>query len=442
MIDPRPVDFSVRAEGLDRRRGHVQAAGGGVIMVESWLRAFVVALAFGIGSGPARAQQALDPGTVMRQALADVAVEVAVPDAGRVQRIFGVPVLDKGIQPVWISIRNTGAEPVWYLPITTDPAYYSALEVAYRFHDALRPEADEERHALFERLQMPLRADPGQTISGFVFTHRETGLKFLTIGLLRADRREEARFVVPVSGPGFAVEQVDFDALYPADKLTTVDLAGLKAALASLPCCAANAEGVARGDPLNIVLVGNRLDVAFPLIQRGWRLTQGLDLRSAVDTAAAFVFHLDDKTSPVSPLYVFGRKEDVAFQKARATINERNHLRLWLTPLRYESQSVWIGQISRDIGVELTTRSWYGTTHKIDAMVDRDRDYLLQDLLMAGAISAFGYVEGVGSSDAANPRTNLEGDPYVTDGRRLVLQTRVPPPFPGPEPVDWSGVPK
>lgn len=405
-------------------------------------RAIAVAVAICGWSYAAGAQQGNAPDKVQTASLADAVVEVAVPDSEQVRRTFGVPVLDKGIQPVWVSIRNTGPDPVWYLPITTDPAYYSALEVAYRFHDALRPDEDRERHALFERLQMPLKADPGQTISGYVFTHLETGLKFLSIGLLRADRREEARFVVPVSGPGFAVEQVDFDAIYPADKLAPVDLPGLKAALTALPCCAANAEGEAKGDPLNIVLVGNRLDVAFPLIQRGWRLTQGLNLRSAVDTAAAFVFQLDDKTSPVSPLYVFGRKEDVAFQKARSTINERNHLRLWLTPLRYEGQSVWIGQISRDIGVELTTRSWYGTTHKIDSMVDRDRDYLLQDLLMAGAVSAFGYVDGVGPSGPADPRTNLEGDPYFTDGRRLVLQTRIPPPFPGPEPVDWSGVPK
>jgi hypothetical protein len=36
--------------------------------------------------------------------------------------------------------------------------------------------------------------------------------------------------------------------------------------------------------------------------------------------------------APVSPLYVFGRHQDVALQKARDTVSQRNHLRLWLAP--------------------------------------------------------------------------------------------------------------
>ena len=74
-----------------------------------------------------------------------------------------------------------------------------------------------------------------------------------------------------------------------------------------------------------------------------------------------------------------------------------------------------------DIGVELTDKSWYLTTHKIDPDVDFDRDYLLQDLLLSGAVAQFGYVGGVGASMPADPRVNLVGDPYITDGLRLVV---------------------
>ena len=56
---------------------------------------------------------------------------------------------------------------------------------------------------------------------------------------------------------------------------------------------------------------------------------------------------------------------------ARGTvINERLHLRLWLTPLRYEGKPVWVGQISRDIGVRFTTKAWNLTTHRIDPDID------------------------------------------------------------------------
>ena len=82
---------------------------------------------------------------------------------------------------------------------------------------------------------------------------------------------------------------------------------------------------------------------------------------------------------------------------------------------------MWIGQISRDIGTKLTTQSWYFTTHRISPEVDQDRYYLLQDLLLTGEVQRFGFTNGVGVSSAADPRTNLAYDPYITDGLRLVL---------------------
>ena len=102
-------------------------------------------------------------------------------------------------------------------------------------------------------------------------------------------------------------------------------------------------------------------------------------------------------------------------------MSQRNHLRLWLAPFTLEGQSVWIGQISRDVGVKLTTKSWSLTTHRISAYVDQEREYLLQDLLLTGLVERFGYVKGVGESTSANPRENLTEDPYYTDGLRLVV---------------------
>ena len=89
----------------------------------------------------------------------------------------------------------------------------------------------------------------------------------------------------------------------------------------------------------------------------------------------------------VSALYVFGRPQDVAIQRACTSIQERNHLRLWLAPMRYEDQPVWIGQISRDIGVRFTRKTI--TTHKIDPDVDETRDFLIQDLWYSQGLKSF-----------------------------------------------------
>jgi hypothetical protein len=112
------------------------------------------------------------------------------------------------------------------------------------------------------------------------------------------------------------------------------------------------------------------------------------------------------------------------------------HLRLWGTPPRFQGQPVWVGQISRDIGVRFTWRTWNLTTHRIDPDVDEARDYVIQDLLQCERLEIAAYTEGVGKCTRDAPRHNLTGDPYYTDGKRaavMVSATRTPPKY-----VDWA----
>jgi hypothetical protein len=91
--------------------------------------------------------------------------------------------------------------------------------------------------------------------------------------------------------------------------------------------------------------------------------------------------------------------------------------------------------VSRDIGVRFTTRAWNLTTHRIDPNVDESRDYVIEDLMVAGRVAAAGYVAGVGACGRAAPHRNLTGDPYYTDGKRAVIvlsSTRRPS---GPRPA-------
>jgi hypothetical protein len=190
---------------------------------------------------------------------------------------------------------------------------------------------------------------------------------------------------------------------------------------AKQPCCTTNANGTRNGDPLNLVIIESQQDPIVPFVARGWHLARTLNVASAIQTARAFLFRDAFLTSPVSPLYLFSRPEDFGVQKARSTVNERVHARFWLTPYAFEGRRVWIGQVSRDIGVRLTYQTWNLTTHKIAPDVDFDRNYLLQDLLMSGFVERYGFVTGVGAAPPSAPRTNLTGDPYYTDGLRAVV---------------------
>jgi hypothetical protein len=91
---------------------------------------------------------------------------------------------------------------------------------------------------------------------------------------------------------------------------------------------------------------------------------------------------------------------------------------------------VWICQVSRDIGVRSTPRTWKLTTHLIDPVVDEARDYVLDGLRVAGLVARLGFVPGVQAAPPADPRRNLTGDPYFTDGLRAVavLSPRGRPP--------------
>jgi len=348
-----------------------------------------------------------------------VTVRAAVLGDAESLRYFGVPLADEGIQAVWLSVDNGDDGSLYYLPVTTDANYYTTQEALRLFHPWWHREVDKQRDLFFEQEAMPEVIAPHGKASGFVLTHREGGLKFLRADFFGSGHQFDFRFVIPLGGRTYAAQNVDFNALPAASE--SVDLAGLRAKLETLPCCATNKAGERFGDPLNLVVVGNGGDALFPFIERGWRLDEPLDIHSVLRTIRAFLFGSEYTTSPVSPLFVFGRPQDIALQKARTNISLRNHLRVWRAPFTIEGQSVWVGQISRDIGSKLTTQSWHLTTHRISPEVDQDRYYLLQDLVLTQEVDRFGFVGGVGVSSPTNPRTNLGYDPYVTDGLRLVM---------------------
>lgn len=79
-----------------------------------------------------------------------------------------------------------------------------------------------------------------------------------------------------------------------------------------LPKVTHDAEGIP-GDPLNVALVGDEL-VAAMLAAR-WEPADPITLRSSLKIARSVVLHRPDPEAPVSALYVFGRKQDLAFEQ-------------------------------------------------------------------------------------------------------------------------------
>jgi hypothetical protein len=348
----------------------------------------------------------------------DVRVTTAVPSAAETEQVFGAKLYQKNIQPVWIQIENLSQETLWFLPFGLDKAYFTPIETSYRRQNRI-PILNFDTNQNYYESAMGLRIAAGSKRSGYIFSRVDLGTKSFNIDVMGESDHYFMSFFVPVPGLRLDHYEVSWENLYAEDELVNVDLEGLAAGLEALPCCVTDAAQGNTGDPLNIALVGDINDAYYGFMRAGWDETETIYGGSLWRTISSSVFGNEYRYSPVSALYVFGRPQDVAFQKARSTIDERNHLRLWLSPMRYQGKPVWIGQISRDIGVRLTWKTI--TTHKIDANVDETREYLLEDLAYAQALAKFGYVRGVGEYLFDSPRGNLTGDPWFTDGLRVVL---------------------
>jgi hypothetical protein len=355
------------------------------------------------------------------------------------ERFFGEPLASRGIQPVWLQIENSTDRPARLLPAATDPSYFSPLEVSYRFHEAFAAGGNAARDRFFSDHQIDSLVPAKATLSGFIFTNLDSGLKFAKVLFVGGEETEQITFTLEIPGGRFLGTSLALDAIYPHSAVRALDLAGLRQWLEQLGCCTLNQGGNSFGDPLNLVIVESRAGLYPPFIEQGWHLTNVLSTSSAWRTLQSFVLGKTYLSAPISPLFFFGRREDTALQKGRANINQRNHFRLWLAPITVDGRRVWVGQVSRDIGVQFSDKSWYLTTHRIGPNVDFDRDYLLQDLMIAGSIARFGYVEGVGAARVDQPRTNLAGDTYFTDGLRLVLfLSDTPQPLHNVEILAWA----
>ena len=346
-----------------------------------------------------------------------IRVTAAVPDAKESRDLFGVSLYKRNVQPVWIEIENTSGQTVSFMPAGIDTDYHSPLEVA-SLHRNRSSRETIEQYFLNARVGLGIR--PGDVRSGFVFTNLDEGSKAFNVDVVGDDRSWRFTFFIQV--PGLAVDHydVDFNAIYPPEEIVDfTEKDAFIAALEELPCCTTDSAAKGSGDPLNLVMIGTPRDLYYAVLRAGWDETEAVTAASGFKTAVSFVTGGEYRYSPVSSLYVFGRKQDIALQKIRENINERNHFRVWRAPMTFEGRPVWLAQISRDIGVRLTRKTI--TTHKIDPDVDETREFLLENLVYSQVIEKFAYVEGVGEAPIREPRGNLTGDPYFTDGLRLVM---------------------
>jgi LssY-like putative type I secretion system component LssY len=178
------------------------------------------------------------------------------------------------------------------------------------------------------------------------------------------------------------------------------------------------------GDPINVALIGSEADVKRIMTAAKWVPADPLGLRSDVKIAADTVLERPYAEAPVSSLYLFGRKEDLAFeQPVGDDPRQRHHVRYWKSDkLDDQGRPLWAGSVTYDkrVGLSYTTGQ---VTHHIGADVDAERDRLFAELKKTGDLA---NVEVIDDFHKVKSGKNGGGDPWHTDGRLFVGTIKLP----------------
>jgi hypothetical protein len=168
------------------------------------------------------------------------------------------------------------------------------------------------------------------------------------------------------------------------------------------------------GDPLNVSLIGTMGQIETIMPAAKWAPAAALGIKSDLKIAEDTVLSRPDVEAPVSNLFLFGRKEDLAFeQPVGNNPRQRNHVRFWKTEkMNDDGRPIWIGAASYDekVGLSHTTGQ---ITHHIAPDVDKERDHLFADLKATGDLSDHYTIDGFHTELKGR---NGGGDPWGTDG--------------------------
>ncbi len=186
----------------------------------------------------------------------------------------------------------------------------------------------------------------------------------------------------------------------------------------SLPRRVSDPDG-APGDRVNFVVVGSQDKMQAAFKAAGWvtvdRSKQDALIRGALATFSKQAY----VTLPMSELQLFGRSQDFGYAQGDPlrVIASRHHFRIWKAPFAADSQVLWAGAGTHDIGFDRDQRNG-NLTHKIDPDVDGERDYIRDSLMQTGLVAKVDYIT---PKDPITTAKTAHGEEFHSDGRTLIV---------------------
>jgi LssY C-terminus len=179
------------------------------------------------------------------------------------------------------------------------------------------------------------------------------------------------------------------------------------------------------GDPVNLALRGHEAQVHAAMTRAGWTRADDLSMSSGMRILTSTLRRRSYNEAPVSPLHLFDRQQDFAYQQEVAgSPSKRHHVRFWrcpegwMLPGGYAVDWLAGGTYDKSVGLSLFTLQ---VTHKIEENTDIERDYIVQTVSAATPEVDLEVIENFSTGYHSR---NGGGDLIITDGNLPIIDVR------------------
>jgi hypothetical protein len=209
-----------------------------------------------------------------------------------------------------------------------------------------------------------------------------------------------------------------------------------------LPLYCVTPDGYA-SDPLNVGVIGSRTQLINAMTAAGWTVSDPRTPRNLIHGLFAIVFKKPYEASPMSTLYLFGRKQDIGFEKLLTKNNgrgHRHHVRFWATTFSdinslsaetihwydrrnqpHTANLLWVGAASRDIGITFVKHTLQ-LTHMVIPDTNSERELIVEQLTRTGLAEALSIVKLVLPYKLINRAWRGWHGYLLTDGKMAIVR--------------------
>ncbi|MFE4197893.1 LssY C-terminal domain-containing protein [Paenarthrobacter sp. NPDC056912] len=183
------------------------------------------------------------------------------------------------------------------------------------------------------------------------------------------------------------------------------------------------------GDPVNVALLGSEPQIHKIMTAAGWTMADDVTFASSRRIVSSTIFRKSYSQAPVSPLYLFDRQQDFAYQQeVDNNPGKRHHVRFWRCPegwmLPGGHKVDWLaaGTYDRSVGFSLFTLQ---ITHKIEQNTDVERDHIVHTVSQAEPAVAVRVIEdfstGYHTRNGGGDSISTDGDLPIVDARQVLV---------------------